>query len=90
LPPNLLSAPSAYSIGDLVPMEAIQDLHIRMVVASTRSLRSAAAVLGIHPDTIVRRLKRSGSDAPPIRSESDEAVGTSPAGSSQGQLGRKG
>jgi NtrC-family two-component system response regulator AlgB len=80
LPPNLLSAPAAYSIGDLVSMDTIQDAHIRMVVASTRSLRSAAAVLGMHPDTIVRRLKRAGSEVPQIRPESDEPVRASQTG----------
>jgi NtrC-family two-component system response regulator AlgB len=81
LPPNLLSAPATYSIGDLVPMETVQDLHIRGVVASTRSIRSAAAVLGIHPDTIVRRLKRNGTFALQIRGEADEAARTPPGDS---------
>jgi two-component system, NtrC family, response regulator AlgB len=78
LPPNLLTTPTAYSIGDLVPMETVQELHIRGVVASTRSIRSAAAVLGIHPDTIVRRLKRNSPDAAQIRLESDEGAGSRP------------
>lgn len=79
LPPNLLRAPAAYSIGDLVPMEIVQELHIRGVVASTRSIRSAAAVLGMHPDTVVRRLKRNGADATQIRAESDSAIPTGDA-----------
>ena len=78
LPPNLLTAPTAYSIGDLVPMETVQELHIRGVVASTRSIRSAAAVLGIHPDTIVRRLKRTGADALQIRVDAEKAARTPP------------
>jgi len=81
LPPNLLGAPSAFSIGDLVPMETIQEMHIRGVVASTRSIRSAAAVLGMHPDTIVRRLKRNGSDPSQIRAQADDSSSTPPGGS---------
>jgi NtrC-family two-component system response regulator AlgB len=84
LPPNLLGTPTAYSIGDLVSMETVQDLHIRGVVASTRSIRSAADVLGMHPDTIVRRLKRSGSDAVQIRAEADQATQT-PSGATNDQ-----
>jgi two-component system, NtrC family, response regulator AlgB len=76
LPPNLLSGPSVCSIGDLVPMERVQELHIRGVVASTRSIRSAAAVLGMHPDTITRRLKRNGSNNPDIQDEPDDSAGT--------------
>lgn len=72
LPPNLLSVPTAVSIGDLVPMETVQDMHIRGVVASTKSIRTAAAILGMHPDTIVRRLKRSGADATQVRGESNK------------------
>jgi NtrC-family two-component system response regulator AlgB len=78
LPPNLLGTPTSFSIGDLVPMETVQELHIRGVVASTRSIRSAADVLGMHPDTIVRRLKRSGSDAPQIRAQADQATEAPP------------
>jgi NtrC-family two-component system response regulator AlgB len=76
LPANLLTGPTAYSIGDLVPMETVQELHIRGVVASTRSIRSAAAVLGIHPDTIVRRLKRNGLDALQVRVEAEKSTRT--------------
>jgi NtrC-family two-component system response regulator AlgB len=71
LPPNLLGTPASFSIGDLVPMETVQEMHIRGVVASTRSIRSAAAVLGMHPDTIVRRLKRNGPDPSRIRADDD-------------------
>ncbi|MGA3067543.1 MAG: sigma-54 dependent transcriptional regulator [Tepidisphaeraceae bacterium] len=81
LPPNLLTGPTAYSIGDLVPMDTVQELHIRGVVASTRSIRSAAEVLGIHPDTIVRRLKRTGLDAPKIRGEAHKSSQNPPGAS---------
>jgi len=78
LPPNLLNVPAACSVGDLVSMETVQELHIRGVVASTRSIRSAAAVLGMHPDTVVRRLRRNGSDPLQIGAQSDEAARTTP------------
>lgn len=78
LPPNLLNGPAACSIGDLVPMETVQELHIRGVVATTRSIRSAAAVLGMLPDTVVRRLKRNGSYRLQIRDEFDDSARTPP------------
>lgn len=59
LPANLLNA-GAYHVGDLVPLEKITDLHIRQVLASTRSFESAAAVLGINSITLWRRRKRYG------------------------------
>lgn len=58
LPPNLLNSPSAYSVGDLVPLDTIEEQHIRRVVASTRSIGRAASILGIHPGTVLRRLRR--------------------------------
>ncbi len=59
LPANLLNT-DAYHVGDLVPLEKITDLHIRQVLASTRSFESAAAVLGINSITLWRRRKRYG------------------------------
>jgi NtrC-family two-component system response regulator AlgB len=57
LPANLLNADAA-RVGDLVPLEQITDLHIRQVLASTRSYESAAAVLGINSITLWRKRKR--------------------------------
>jgi len=59
LPANLLNA-DACRVGDLVPLQKITDLHIRQVLASTRSFESAAAVLGINSITLWRRRKRYG------------------------------
>jgi NtrC-family two-component system response regulator AlgB len=59
LPANLLNA-DACRVGDLVPLQKITDLHIRQVLASTRSYESAAAVLGINSITLWRRRKRYG------------------------------
>jgi two-component system, NtrC family, response regulator AlgB len=63
LPANLLNSPCNYAIGDLVPLEIIEDLHIRKVVSSTRTIASAANILGVHTGTIIRRMKRFGKDA---------------------------
>jgi two-component system, NtrC family, response regulator AlgB len=64
LPANLLnsaasSPPAAASVGDLVSLETIEQLHIRKVVDSMPTISSAAAVLGVHPGTVLRRLKKS-------------------------------
>jgi NtrC-family two-component system response regulator AlgB len=66
LPPNLVNGdPSRITLGDLVPLDTIEELHIRKVVAAARSLRQAATILQIDSGTLVRRMKRyEGSDAP--------------------------
>jgi NtrC-family two-component system response regulator AlgB len=76
-PPNLLNAPAKFGIGDLVPLDTIEDLHIQRVLDSTGSIKGAAAVLGIGVSTMVRWMKRSkaalgGGDEP-------QAVETSPS-----------
>lgn len=48
------------SIGDLVPLTAIEELHIRRVLARTASLQEAADVLGINQATLWRRRKTYG------------------------------
>jgi len=58
LPLSLSSNPSPYAVGDMVALDTIEDLHIRRVVASTKSIATAASILGIHPGTILRRLRR--------------------------------
>jgi NtrC-family two-component system response regulator AlgB len=58
LPQNLLNSPNAHGIGDLVALETIEQMHIRKVVDSMPTLASAAAVLKMHPGTVVRRLKQ--------------------------------
>jgi len=60
LPPNLLSSEANCSIGDLVPLDQVEKSHILQVVAATRSLRRAAAILGIDNGTLSRRMKRYG------------------------------
>jgi NtrC-family two-component system response regulator AlgB len=67
LPPNLLNSSPSYALGDLVALDTIEKMHILKVVASTRSLRRAAAVLEIDSGTLCRRMKRYGeqTDEPP-------------------------
>lgn len=48
------------SLGDPVPIEKIEELHIRRVLASTPSLEEAAQVLGIDSATLWRRRKQYG------------------------------
>jgi NtrC-family two-component system response regulator AlgB len=63
LPPNLLNHSSNVQIGDLVPLSVVEELHVRRVVNSARSLRQAAVILGIDAGTVVRRMKRYESTA---------------------------
>jgi NtrC-family two-component system response regulator AlgB len=72
LPPNLLNA-EAYRVGDLVSLEKISDLHIRRVLASTRSYEAAANVLGINSITLWRRRKRYGLTALPPKQNGSPA-----------------
>lgn len=69
LPPNLLSsarkaAPDAeafagsYAVGDLVALQVIEEAHIDKVLKSVRTLRQAAAILGINYTTLWRKLRR--------------------------------
>jgi len=75
LPNNLLNSPCNYTIGDLVPLEIIQDLHIRKVVASSRTIASAASILGVHSGTIIRRMKRFGRETTlPDASSTDKSA----------------
>ncbi len=46
--------------GDLVSLRTIEDQHIRRVLASVGNARAAAAVLGIDPSTLWRRLRPRG------------------------------
>jgi NtrC-family two-component system response regulator AlgB len=59
-PPDLLQRDAAYHLGDLVPLDTIEQLHVRRVLASTGSIKGAAAVLGVNEKTVRRWLKRDG------------------------------
>jgi NtrC-family two-component system response regulator AlgB len=56
----LKPAASAASIGDPVTLDRLEELHIRAVLASSKSLDEAASVLGIDSVTLWRRRKRYG------------------------------
>lgn len=62
--PELLPGGSAVppdpSLGALISLEKMEELHIRRVLAATRSLEEAAAVLGIDAATLWRRRKKYG------------------------------
>jgi two-component system, NtrC family, response regulator AlgB len=60
LPPNLSGTQPQITIGDPVPIERIEELHIRRVLVSTKSLEEAAEILGIDTVTLWRRRKQYG------------------------------
>ncbi len=60
LPMHLTPAPPPPQVGDPVPLETIEELHIRRVLAASKSLEEAAQVLGMDPVTLWRRRKKYG------------------------------
>jgi NtrC-family two-component system response regulator AlgB len=63
-PEHLLLEPagerSVAAIGDAIPLEKVEELHIRAVLRSAKSLEDAAAVLGMDSVTLWRRRKKYG------------------------------
>jgi NtrC-family two-component system response regulator AlgB len=53
------SAPDL-ELGDAVPMDKLEEVHIRRVLARSKSLEEAARVLGMDPATLWRRRKKYG------------------------------
>jgi NtrC-family two-component system response regulator AlgB len=53
-------AATAPAIGDRLPLEKVEELHIRGVLATTRSIDEAATVLGMDTVTLWRRRKKYG------------------------------
>jgi two-component system, NtrC family, response regulator AlgB len=51
-------AASAYQVGDMVPLEVIEEAHIRQVLASAKTIRRAAAILGLNASALCRKMKR--------------------------------
>jgi NtrC-family two-component system response regulator AlgB len=47
-------------LGSHVPIDKIEELHIRGVLATTASLEEAAAILGLESVTLWRRRKKYG------------------------------
>jgi NtrC-family two-component system response regulator AlgB len=60
LPEAIAPTDSIPAIGDSVSLAAIEELHIRRVLANTSSLQEAADVLGIDQATLWRRRKTYG------------------------------
>jgi len=60
LPENMRSVDKTVRLGDPVPLDKIEEEHIRRVLASTRSLQEAADLLGIDQATLWRRRKHYG------------------------------
>jgi len=61
LPGNFLPHPASdCEVGDPVPFEKLEELHIRRVLARAKSLDEAAKILGMDPATLWRRRKKYG------------------------------
>jgi NtrC-family two-component system response regulator AlgB len=60
LPATLSSQDASPRIGDPVPLERVEEEHIRRVLASSKSLQEAANILGIDQATLWRRRKQYG------------------------------
>jgi two-component system, NtrC family, response regulator AlgB len=59
-PESLVPGSAPVEMGRLVPLQAIEENHIRRVLALTRSLQEAADVLGIDQATLWRKRKQYG------------------------------
>ncbi len=60
LPDNLVPSELSPDIGDPISLEKVEELHIRRVLAASRSLQEAAAILGVDQATLWRRRKKYG------------------------------
>ncbi len=58
LPPNLLDSEPNISIGDLIPLAVVEELHILQGGRFCALLRQAASILGIDSGTVVHGVKR--------------------------------
>jgi two-component system, NtrC family, response regulator AlgB len=57
---TLAPAPTEPKIGDAVSLETIEEMHIRQVIAATKSLEEAARILGMDSVTLWRKRKKYG------------------------------
>jgi len=60
LPESLAPRAPAVRLGDPVKLDAIEEAHIRHVLASSKSLQEAADILGIDQATLWRKRKQYG------------------------------
>jgi two-component system, NtrC family, response regulator AlgB len=60
LPEKLIPAEDCPKPGDLVSLDKVEEMHIRRVLASAKSLQEAADILGVDQATLWRRRKRYG------------------------------
>jgi NtrC-family two-component system response regulator AlgB len=60
LPMHVSPADMAPNIGDLVSLEKVEEMHIRRVLAATKSIEEAGKVLGMDSVTLWRRRKKYG------------------------------
>ena len=61
LPGNFLPNPTpSPELGDPIPIDKLEEVHIRRVLARSKSLDEAARVLGMDPATLWRRRKKYG------------------------------
>ncbi|MDD1713538.1 MAG: sigma-54 dependent transcriptional regulator [Methanoregulaceae archaeon] len=60
LPDNLVPSARVPKIGDPVSLEKVEELHIRRVLATSKSLQEASEVLGMDQATLWRRRKKYG------------------------------
>lgn len=60
LPDNFTSPKPTPGIGDPIDLERLEELHIRRILAGSRSLQEAAEILGVDQATLWRRRKKYG------------------------------
>ena len=85
LPPDLLGGGTgSWTIGDLVPLETIEGMHIRGVLAAAGSIRGAAGVLGVHENTLSRWLRKNG-NAGTVNPAAQAGTGTISEGTADDQ-----
>ena len=60
LPENLAPVLPQPKIGDPVSLETLEEMHIRRILASSKSLQEASEILGVDQATLWRRRKKYG------------------------------